>query len=423
MASKLAAACACVACCLGTSDLFAQTPPQQQQQQTETCALPNPAPACWIETRSPTPSTPSTPSKPKKARARGHAAKAQRWMSRFGGTSDGWTPRVGTITSGSGAAAGATYQRPILGGAMRMTTDAMVSIRGYHAIEAGAFATPFKNPRILVGARVRHEGYPQEHFYGIGQDSRRDDRTSYWRQGYDTNAFVTIAPRSWLSVEGTAGYLDMQIRAGRDSAVPTIHERFTDATAPGLSQDGRLLHAGVAVRIDRSDDVFFPRTGGRYDAGVTAFHAVDRVSNDFRRVDLDVRRYVAVPRTRSHVIALRGSSVMTGTSGDGAIPFYMLPRLGGSRTLRGYESSRLTDRHALAFSVEHRWLVVPALQIVSFVDAGQVASRLDAFGLADFSTSFGAGVRYRFGDTAVVRLDLATGHEGHRVIVGVGPGF
>jgi outer membrane translocation and assembly module TamA len=77
----------------------------------------------------------------------------------------------------------------------------------------------------------------------------------------------------------------------------------------------------------------------------------------------------------------------------------------------------------MAFTVEHRWLVKPMLQLVGFADAGQVAPSLGAFDLSALRTSVGAGVRVKIKNAAVVRLDFATGREGSRWVFGVGPSF
>ena len=71
----------------------------------------------------------------------------------------------------------------------------------------------------MVGARVRQEGFPQEDFYGVGPHSNMGDRTSYMREGLDMTGYVTFAPRPWLNIETSAGFLDMQVRAGKDEGV------------------------------------------------------------------------------------------------------------------------------------------------------------------------------------------------------------
>jgi hypothetical protein len=427
----LAIACVCVACCMPSTTVDAQT-----------SALPNPAPS-WLDPTPPEPTeiadasaststarpkvTTSTPSGTDTAstatQTPGRFSAAQKWLSRFNGTRDGWTPRIGTVASGSGVAFGSTWQQPVMNGAMRVTTDAMISVRGYYTLEVGAFATPFGKRPIVVGARVRQEGFPQEDFYGVGPHSSMSDRTSYMREGLDMTGYITFAPRTWLNIETSAGFLDMRVRAGEDKNFPSIEQRFAPATAPGLGADGDMFHVGVMLDADRRDDDFFPRAGGRYIGSVTAFHGIADFRDDFTRADVDLRKYFAVPGTTNHAIAIRGQFAFSGGAGDSSVPFYMLPRLGGSNTLRAYETSRFTDQHAMVFAAEYRYLMLPKLQLVGFVEGGQVASRLSAFNLPTFKTSYGAGIRYRIKDAAVIRVDVARGQEGNRWIVGFSPGF
>lgn len=427
----LAIGCICVACCIPTGTADAQT-----------TALPNPAPL-WLD---PTPEAtdladerassegkdkhPVTTGTPGPSGATNTATQtparfsaAQKWLSRFSGTHDGWTPRIGTVASGSGIAFGSTWQQPVLNGAMRVMTDAMYSVRGYYTLEVGAFATPFGKRPIVVGGRVRQEGFPQEDFYGVGPRSNMNDRTSYMREGLDMTGYVTFAPRPWLNVETSAGFLDMRVRAGNDKGFPSIEQRFDGATAPGLGADGDMLHAGVTIDADRRDDDFFPRAGGRYIASVSAFHGIADFRDDFTRADIDLRQYFAVPGTTNHAIAIRGQFAFSGGAGDSGVPFYMLPRLGGSSTLRAYETSRFTDKNAVVLAAEYRYLMNPNLQLVGFFEGGQVAPRLSAFDFPTFKTSYGAGVRYRIKKSAVVRVDFARGLEGNRWIVGFSPGF
>jgi hypothetical protein len=428
----LAIGCICVACCMPTGTADAQT-----------TALPNPAPS-WLDPTPPEateladerassedmkkqPVTTGTPGPSgttnTATQAPGRFSAAHKWLARFNGTRDGWTPRVGTVASGSGVAFGSTWQQPVMNGAMRVTTDAMYSVRGYYTLEVGAFATPFGKRPIVIGGRVRQEGFPQEDFYGVGPNSSMDDRTSYMREGLDTSGYVTFAPRPWLTIETSAGFLDMQVRAGKDRNFPSIEQRFDAARAPGLGADGDMLHAGVLIDADRRDDDFFPRAGGRYIANVTAFHGIADFRDDFTRADVDLRKYFAVPGTTNHAIAIRGQFAFSGGAGDNDVPFYMLPRLGGSSTLRAYETSRFTDHHAMVFAAEYRYLMTPKLQLVGFLEGGQVAPRVSAFDLPSFKTSYGAGVRYRIKNSAVVRVDFARGLEGNRWIVGFSPGF
>ena len=77
----------------------------------------------------------------------------------------------------------------------------------------------------------------------------------------------------------------------------------------------------------------------------------------------------------------------------------------------------------MVFAAEYRYLMTQKLQLVGFVEAGQVAPRVSAFEFGTLKSLYGAGVRYRIKNAAVVRVDFARGLEGNRWIVGFSPGF
>jgi outer membrane translocation and assembly module TamA len=154
-------------------------------------------------------------------------------------------------------------------------------------------------------------------------------------------------------------------------------------------------------------------------ASAERYEAVTVEDDGFLRADFDVRGYVPIRLlSRQDVFAVRGVALLTdGTRHENA-PFYFLPRLGGGGLLRGYETSRFVDTQALFASAEYRWQARHRLQVVSFVDVGQVAPSMRAFQLSNLKTSVGVGLRYRG-----FRVDYATGAEGGRVHVGVGASF
>ena len=81
------------------------------------------------------------------------------------------------------------------------------------------------------------------------------------------------------------------------------------------------------------------------------------------------------------LVTLHGWGVVSDTSDENAVPFYMLPSLGGNRTLRGYNDFRFHDRNLLFASVESRWALYRQVDAAVFFDAGNVASRVGALDL------------------------------------------
>jgi outer membrane protein assembly factor BamA len=113
---------------------------------------------------------------------------------------------------------------------------------------------------------------------------------------------------------------------------------------------------------------------------------------------------------------LAGHAWLVGTQvADGhAVPLYLSPSLGGANTLRGYTDYRFHDRALLLLSAEARVPLMRHLDLAGFVDAGNVAPRVGDLDVA--RRSYGTGLRLHTDRTTLVRLDLAHGEEGWRVV-------
>jgi len=112
---------------------------------------------------------------------------------------------------------------------------------------------------------------------------------------------------------------------------------------------------------------------------------------------------------------------VSGTHGE--LPFWALPNLGGSDTLRGYLGDRFTDRAAWHASAEWRlWVFsrgyaftdairIERLGLAPFIDVGSVADSVDNLRDSAIHHSVGLGFRAMFERTAVFRLDIAKSPE------------
>jgi len=332
---------------------------------------------------------------------------------------EGWSPSVGSVVSGGGLAFGAHHRQPLASRALFMDTEYMVSIKGYQAATLDFSSRPLASGRITVGGGVRFEALPEEDFFGFGPDSSSADHASYQRQGLDTQGWVAFQARPWLQLCSSFGYVNTEVSSGRQSGIPSIEQAFSARDVEGMSRDSDFLHAGLRAIVDRRDSARRTRKGTYYAVGLERFVGLGSRDNDFLRFDADVRGYVPVRGfSANDSIAVRGQLAATDANGSGQIPFYFLPRLGGGGTLRGYETSRFVDQQALVFSAEYRWQLRRKLQVVGFVDAGQVAPGLRDFAWWSLQTSYGAGLRFRG-----FRIDYARGLEGNRVHIGFCPTF
>jgi outer membrane protein assembly factor BamA len=150
-----------------------------------------------------------------------------------------------------------------------------------------------------------------------------------------------------------------------------------------------------------------------YRAAWSRFVDQNDSSFTFDRAELETVQAVPV-RADMWTVVLHGWTALTPSTGERAVPAYLLPSLGGANSLRSFADYRFHDRHLLLLSAESRWALFPRIDVAAFVDAGGVAARASDLRLRE--ASFGGGVRVHLNRATVARLDIAGGREGWRLL-------
>jgi hypothetical protein len=401
------------ACCCATLATSARAQQPEPQPQTQAPALPEPQPA--------PPAGPSGFIPEVLPIGSDVEASTSGWRSVLATVNkdiEGPALRAGSVVAGGGLALGGHW-RETLATHARLDTEYMLSIKGYQSALVELSSRPLASGRLTFGFGAKYESLPQEDFYGLGPESDLSTHATYERQGLDTRGWARIRVRPWFELRPSIGHLDTRLRAGEQSGVPSIESMSYRQPVAGVGRQSRFVHAGLAATIDRRDDPKRTRAGFLIKASAERFQPMTPEDDSFLKTELDVRGYVPIRLlSRQDVFAVRGVALLTDGTGHERAPFYFLPRLGGGGLLRGYETSRFIDTQALYASAEYRWQAMRRLQVVSFVDVGQVAPSMRAFQLSNLRTSVGVGVRYRG-----FRIDYATGDEGGRLHIGVGASF
>jgi len=327
---------------------------------------------------------------------------------------DGFFPEFGGIIPGGGISLGPGYRHRLFGERAVVSASAAVSPRRYTMMRSEIVWPQLLHHRLSIGGQAKYQDFTQINFFGIGDRSLKSDRTDYRLRDLDTLAFGTVQLKPWLSVTGRAGLLQrLAIDRGLSTLYPSTSERFDEIGAPGLTQQPNYAHADVAVDVNTLDRPGYPSSGGRYRASVAMFHDRDFARYSFRRFEADAAQYVPLGRS---VLAVRGRIDVSDTGAGHDVPFYMLPVLGGSNTLRGYLDYRFRDRDMLLMNAEYRWPILRRVDAAVFYDAGSVAPSTNLL-TRQVYTDYGAGLRLHSATRMLVRLDVARGAEGTRALV------
>jgi outer membrane protein assembly factor BamA len=175
----------------------------------------------------------------------------------------------------------------------------------------------------------------------------------------------------------------------------------------GEAYDARHTAGGVYTVFDTRIDPSFPRNA------VHARLGWERLAFETGRADrwlTDVRGYVGVGGSR--VLALRGQLAQSRT----ALPFSEQNLLGGSDTLRGYQTGHRAGDNLAAGTLELRQplnspLSVGRFGVKAFVDAGTTWAAGGRMGDQRFERGIGGGVYFGAGPF-VMDLDIAKPQTG-----------
>jgi len=314
----------------------------------------------------------------------------------------------GGLYPSSGFAPGLAMRQAF--GPARLNAGAAYSVRAYKSVYATLAFPALLDEKLDVQTHVRWIDATQVPFYGIGNETTKDDRVNYGLKGLDSGGSVALKPTRWFAIGGGLSFLQIEDRGGEGSD-PSI-DTIVDTGVPGIFTDTNYRDATAFARIDWRESPGYTRRGGLY--SLTLHDMKDRDNPlSFRRVDAEVQQFL--PLLNEHwVLAVRGLVQTTDVDDNDVVPYYRLPTLGGAKRHRGYADFRFQDRHMMLLSGEYRWLPSRVLDMALFVDAGKVTADRRDLDFNDLKTAYGIGFRIHGPTFTPLRFDIAHGKEGFR---------
>jgi outer membrane protein assembly factor BamA len=330
---------------------------------------------------------------------------------------DGFYVETGNLVSGEGwISAGPGYRRSLLDGRARLDMSAAVSWN-YYTMAQVAFELPhLAHDRLSLGVQTRYQDALALDYFGLGNRSLKSDQTAYRFRNFDLLATGRVQANRWLALEGRAGWIpspDLLTANGRVS-VPNTVDRFTEASAPGITTQPAYVHADVSILADTRDHPGHPTDGGLYRAAASVYADRDGGAYSFRRYEIEGTQFVRLG-TPKWILGLHAWGVFSDTSGGATVPFYLMPAIGGKNTLRGFYSYRFHDNDMALANIESRWALLTHMDLAVFGDVGTVAHTASTFDIHDTRHSFGAGVRVHNATSTLVRIDAGHSADGWRL--------
>ena len=334
----------------------------------------------------------------------------------------GFYPTVGSIARGSGMGVGLGYRRRPLAGRLVFDTSAAITFRKYTDWQFTVAAPRAGGLPVEVQAGTRWYDYTQEDFFGLGSDTLNGDRVSFGLRGLDSFGQVMARRAGWFVMRGRAGLHHFDVSRGTDPRFPSLEERFTDTTAPGLDATPSLAYGEAALGIDTRDEPGNTRGGGLYNVSVGMFRGRGGDDVDFNRIDVTAMHVIPI-FDKKRGIALHAVASRIDPVGGSRVPFFLMPTVGGADSLRGYREFRFRDAAAVTLNAEYRWEAFSGLDLALFVDAADVGPTWRSIVGAHLKSSWGMGFRFNTHPRVFLRIDVAGGREGPRIWTALGPVF
>jgi outer membrane protein assembly factor BamA len=342
--------------------------------------------------------------------------KEKRYVERFHAGYKGFHPMLGGLSTGSGFALGTQYVKTNIAGVLNFEASGQASFLGYQRYRLALNALELANRRAFLGFNFTQNNAPQEDFYGIGSNSAEKARVNYRLETTDYSGTAGIRPIPKLEVGARGGLLNTNVGHGTDNRYRSAEEVFTPEAAPGVDRQPHYKYAVAFAKYDYRDHPMNPRSGGLYKVEGGYYYDNDLEAYSHRRWRMEAQQYFPFFNER-RVIAVRGKLEMTDANSDQQIPFYLLPTVGGSEDLRGYQEFRFRDKDSLVFNLEYRWEAFSGLDMAVFGDAGNVFPTAGDIKLNKLKTSYGFGFRFNTEAAVFWRIDIGFSPEGVRPFV------
>ena len=341
-----------------------------------------------------------------------------RLLGNGGQLKNGFYPEFSNMITGSGwVSIGPGYRHWLFGDRAIVDASTALSWRMYKTAQGRFEFTNLAHSRLAIGSQVRWQDLTQISYFGPGSESFEADRSQYRMKYTDVVGYAAVRPIRSLSLVGRVGWLNsptiLPPGGTFDRGFPDARTVFPDDQVFSLEQQPSYLHGEASITSDTRDSRSRPSSGGVYRAAWTAYADRDAGAFSFRRYEAEGAQFVPLA-SRRVVLALHGWVVASDTKQGREPPFYLMPTLGGSKTMRAYSEYRFQDRNLLVATVETRFALMTHVDLAAFVDAGDVAPRFSGLDLG--KTSYGLGLRVHTGRATFGRLDVAHGAEGWRFL-------
>jgi hypothetical protein len=255
-------------------------------------------------------------------------------------------------------------------------------------------------------------------YYGIGNDSTRNDHSTFTLDDIDTKANISYEFMKNLSAEAFIGIIGDSTGPKGRGGYPNVDTTFPPAQTAGYNRWISYFRAGAGLIHDTRDSENRPRSGGVRELRFERYQFLGSGSYDYNEYTLDVGQYFT-PWKGNFTIYLHNKWVFQQETGKSRIPFYRLAALDMWSLLRGFKRGRFRDTSSVLFNIEGHYPISRLIDCMVFYDTGRVFDGISNISFNNIKYSAGFGLKLHFTKINILRFMLGYGGEGVNWSIGV----
>ena len=327
----------------------------------------------------------------------------------------------GGIKQGSGAALGPAVSNKFEDGSY-IQLKGVYSIRRFKLLQARYDSRTFWAERLMLTARARYQDAPELPVFRLGQESPRL-KVDYGEVKREVSARLIAKLSPLVRMSGGFGMERYSTTGGRIEKEDQLEGKTLPSIPPlpGIDTRTWYAHTFLSAAVDSRPSTDYSRRGAVVEAAVHDYRDQQDGLQSFERYELTAEQLVPMFAERG-VLDVSAQTWLSTSSAQGAVPFFLMPTLGGGNLLRGYGSYRFRDRDAMLLQAEYRWAVHKMIDVAGLYEVGKVASVWRGLSLRHSARSFAAGIRAHTATANLFRADLAHGREGFSFKIGFSTG-
>jgi outer membrane protein assembly factor BamA len=253
---------------------------------------------------------------------------------------------------------------------------------------------------LAVDALFDYDKFIAYNFFGVGNNSKFDDKEIYTRLVIEASAMFNRGFSEWLV--GQIGFKYKRIESWNFDDQGQLIYLLPKYNRPFLEFSAIYINC----RFDSRDSYIHPTKGVVVQADLDWTPNISWNNIYFHQWSFWLQYYTTIKIANTIFAARFGTMNIIGDN----LPIQLLIPLGSNRTLRGYPIDRFLDNSAGLMNLELRFPIYWRFGGLIGADFGRVWHSFDQLSLQDWHSNAVAGLRF-YMDTYVVRVDVGISHE------------